>query len=111
MEDVFESIRVGAKWSTFVKNVRETKKHFQVRLAVTPQKGNIAHLEQLIAWAINEKCEIDLTNILLYPEELCISNLSYKEKTPLAGRYRALSAVYRQKGYENIAGDLEKITS
>ena len=111
MEDVFESIRVGAKWSTFVKNVRETKKHFQVRLAVTPQKGNIAHLEQLIAWAINEKCEIDLTNILLYPEELCISNLSYKEKTSLAGRYRALSAVYRQKGYENIAGDLEKITS
>jgi pyruvate-formate lyase-activating enzyme len=108
-EDVFESIRAGAKWDTFVKNVRETKKHFRVRLAVTPQKGNIANLAKLIEWAVAEECDMDLTNVLLYPEELSICALGKEEKRYFADQYRSLSAKYAREGYESISGELENI--
>lgn len=103
---VFESIRVGARWDTFVRNVRETKRYFQVRLAVTPQKHNIAHLQPLIEWAIDEGCEVDLTNILIYPEDLSISKLSKKYRRLLASNYSRLSVRYRQRGFGNIAAEL-----
>jgi len=106
---VFESIRVGAKWNTFIKNVRETKKHFPVRLAVTPQRDNIANLDELIRWGIEEGCEIDLTNILMHPAELSLTNLSDAEKKVFANKYTALAFSYKQSGYQTIGDSLVSI--
>jgi sulfatase maturation enzyme AslB (radical SAM superfamily) len=106
---VFESIRVGAKWDTFIKNVRETKKHFPVRLAVTPQRDNIANLDELIRWGIEEGCEIDLTNILMHPAELSLTNLSDAEKKVFANKYTALALSYKQSGYQTIGESLVSI--
>lgn len=109
MGELFESIRVGAKWDTFVKNVRQTKQHFQVRLAVTPQKRNIAYLQPLIEWAISEDCDIDLANILMYPEELSINALSNHVRRLFAAEYSQLSNHYSERGYQKIADELANI--
>jgi len=107
--ELFESIRVGARWDTFVQNVRKTKKYFPVRLAVTPQKQNIAHLQSLIEWGVSEGCEIDLTNILMYPEELRITTLVAADRRLLANVYSQLSIRYSEGGYPTIAAGLANI--
>jgi pyruvate-formate lyase-activating enzyme len=106
---LFEAIRVGAKWDTFVKNVRKTKQYFQVRLAVTPQKQNIDHLQPIIEWAISENCQVDLKNILMYPEELSLNALGNQAKKLFAAEYSQLSNHYREKGHEKIANELANV--
>lgn len=107
--EIFESIRVGASWEKFVKNVRKTREHFPVRIAVTTQKDNIAHLQPLIEWAISEQCDLDLTNILMYPKELCIGGLGSHARRLFAAEYDELADRYRERGYPKIADDLTNI--
>jgi sulfatase maturation enzyme AslB (radical SAM superfamily) len=106
---VFESIRVGAKWESFVRNVRTAKRYVRVRIAVTPQRDNIAHLEELIEWARAESVEIDLTNILMYPKRLCIRSLPPAEKLLIREKYETLISRYSQDGRKRIAEELKMI--
>lgn len=108
-EEVFERIRVGAKWGVFVENLRKVSEFARVWLAVTPQRDNINNLEELIGWAVKEGYEIDLTNILMYPEELGLRNLSPAEKTLFADRYREVARGYERAGHAEIARQLGMI--
>lgn len=108
-EAVFERIRVGAKWDVFVENLQKVREFARVWLAVTPQKDNIANLEELVEWAVREGYEIDMTNILMYPEELGLKNLSREEKTLFAGRYREVALSHQRAGRAEIASQLGMI--
>jgi pyruvate-formate lyase-activating enzyme len=108
---VFERIRVGARWETFVRNVREAKRHFPVRLAVTPQRDNLANLEELIEWGLAEGLEIDLSNVLVYPEEFSIARLGPEQKGHFTRALGELSDIHRRAGREEIAAGLDKIIS
>jgi len=107
----YEVIRSGAKWSVFVANLRQVKKYFKVRLAVTPQRHNIHQLGEIIEWGLAEDCEVDLSNILLSPKELCINHLETEEKVNLGSKYRSLSLAYYQNGFIKLAEELQGIVN
>lgn len=82
-QPVFESIRIGAKWKQFYQNLAIAKKHFPITLLFTTQQANIFNLIEFIEWAINESLLIDLSNILIYPENMSISKLNNSDKVQI----------------------------
>ncbi|MQB01976.1 MAG: twitch domain-containing radical SAM protein [Actinobacteria bacterium] len=74
-DKVFETIRVGGRWTTFVQNVRLAKQHVEVLLDVSPQRDNVSNLRQLIEFAQDEDIKIRLENYIHYPQELSLRNL------------------------------------
>jgi len=109
--EVFERIRLGARWETFARNVRRVRAEFPVRLAVTVQRDNAAHLEELIQWAVLEHCELDMSNLLLHPEELCVTSLPIVDRETLARQYDQSAARYMTSGLRGIAEQLESLAS
>jgi molybdenum cofactor biosynthesis enzyme MoaA len=78
--EIFEKIRVGAKWPTFVQNLRTARQQTEVWIDVAVQADNIANIGSLIDFAAEEQVPIRFENYVHYPEELCIRNLSADEK-------------------------------
>jgi len=106
---LFERIRRGAKWEVFVKNVRLMKQHAVVRLAVTVQRDNISHLEELFEWAIEEDVEVDLTNILQYPSDMRIETVRRGEIARCVGVYSQAANRYRGKGHDETATQIDRL--
>lgn len=104
--EVFEKIRVGAKWDVFVRNLRELKKHVEVWLAVAPQSDNILHLGEVIEFAETEGIPVDLTNFVHWPEHLSIRSLSAEQKRDAAKYLSALSAESARRGRRETARQL-----
>lgn len=106
---VYERIRSGANWPTFVRNLRRVAQCAKVRIAVTPQRDNVSNLPELIEWALANGYELDLTNILQYPEELSISNLSTADRRDYAIQYGELADRHRELGHLRLADELQAI--
>lgn len=77
---LFESIRVGASWPTFVANLRRARDHVEVWLDVTVQRDNVGGLPDLLDFAEAELVPLRLQNILQYPEHLSVRALPDHEK-------------------------------
>jgi sulfatase maturation enzyme AslB (radical SAM superfamily) len=88
--EVFERIRVGARWETFVANLRTTREHVEVWLDVTVQRDNIADLRQLYRFARAEGVRMRTENILQYPEEFSVRSLPREERERHAADVAAL---------------------
>ncbi len=103
---VFERIRVGGRWETFVRNLRTAKQYVRVWLQVAPQRDNIAHLGDLIEFAVSEGVEIDLTNIVQWPTELSIRSLPIEEKRQVEKQLTVLIDECRSKLLDQVADHL-----
>lgn len=72
---LFESIRCGARWSRLVQNLNRLRDtDVKIRLAVTVQRANARGITPLIAWANANGYAIDLSNVLLFPEDMSLVN-------------------------------------
>jgi sulfatase maturation enzyme AslB (radical SAM superfamily) len=78
--EVFERIRVGARWEDFVANIRVAREHVEVWLDVTVQRDNVASLADLHWFARAEGIRMRAQNILQYPEELSVRSLPRAER-------------------------------
>lgn len=78
--DVFERIRVGARWEDFVSNLRVARKQVEVWLDVTVQRDNVASLADVHRFARAEGVRMRVQNILQYPEELSVRSLPFAER-------------------------------
>jgi MoaA/NifB/PqqE/SkfB family radical SAM enzyme len=105
----FEMIRRGASWESFVRNLRIVAPHVQLRLAVTPQRDNVGNLPELVGWALREGYDVDLLNILQFPKELSLANLSPAEKARHAPEFANLAARCREMGQPRLADEVERI--
>lgn len=103
---VFESIRIGARWEVFARHVRQVRAVFPIRLAVTPQRANVAHLGDIIEWAIAEDCQVDLSNVLIHPRELSIMAMPADVRASHAVPYLDAAARYRARGVPGISDQL-----
>lgn len=109
MGETFEKIRRGARWDDFVRNLRSLAPHVRLRLAVTPQRDNVHNLPQLVEWAWQEGFEVDLHNVLHYPEELSLASLSPVLKTRFAPEYARLAATCHERGQARLAKEADAI--
>jgi pyruvate-formate lyase-activating enzyme len=109
MGATFEKIRRGARWDDFERNLRRVAPHVRLRLAVTPQRDNVDNLPQLVEWALREGYEIDLANILQYPEELSLAALSAPARLQHATEYERLAAHCRSVGETRLAREIDAI--
>lgn len=79
--ELFERIRVGARWDVFVANLRQAARHVQLYLDVTVQRDNVADLRNLYEFARAERVPMRVENILQFPQELSIRSLADAERT------------------------------
>jgi molybdenum cofactor biosynthesis enzyme MoaA len=106
---VFESIRVGAKWEVFVRNLREVRHHAEVSLDVTVQRDNVPHLRALVEFARSENLPIRLETFVDYPEELSARAIPADD---LAGHLEAISELAgecRGMGEAEVADQLHGV--
>jgi len=100
---VFESIRAGAEWETFVNNIERIRSLAKLSLFVTIQRDNIFTLGDVIDFAIDNRLNLSLTNILINPDELSISRLPVREKRRAIEYVCALVSDYQSKlGLETL---------
>jgi len=104
--EVFERIRVGARWPVFARNVREASRHVPVTLAVAPQRDNVLHLREIVDFAEAEDVGIDLTNFVHWPAELSVRNLPVPRKAEAADYLDTLVAECRERGLGTAAEHL-----
>ncbi|CAN5493823.1 hypothetical protein BH11PLA2_BH11PLA2_22610 [soil metagenome] len=109
--EVFERIRRGAKWERFVENVHLASRYAKVRLSVCVQKLNIHDIPNLLRWAISEDLEVDLFNILEYPEELSLRKLSDEIKERFRPHYFQLAKELRMNGWNDLAEQVDAIAN
>jgi sulfatase maturation enzyme AslB (radical SAM superfamily) len=106
--EVFERIRVGARWEDFVTNIRVAREHVEVWLDVTVQRDNVASLADLHRFARAEEVRMRAQNILQYPEELSIRSLSRAERERHAADVARLVLECRDREPELFA-ELERV--
>jgi molybdenum cofactor biosynthesis enzyme MoaA len=104
---VFESIRRGASWDRFARNVSIAKQHAKVTLDVTVQRDNVTTLDDLWAWAVDTGVDITMSNILQFPTELRIEELDSVELAGCLGKYVERSTHYRNQGRLAVAREIE----
>lgn len=78
--EVFERIRVGARWEEFATNLRVAREHVEVWLDVTVQRDNVGNLAELHRFARVEGVRMRAQNILQYPGELSVRSLPFEER-------------------------------
>jgi pyruvate-formate lyase-activating enzyme len=108
-DELFESIRVGARWSHFVANLRKVKQRFTVLLDVTVQRDNVHALQELIAFADGEGVAIRLENILQSPAELSVRALPTTSKDLQHSSLVRLAAGYERAGRNVLADEIVRI--
>lgn len=109
---VFEKIRTGARWDTFVANLREVRSHVDdVWLQVAPQKENIAHLDEVVEFAYAEKVPADFTNIVYWPAEFSVRTLPEDERAAHAARIDELVELCRRRSMKQEAEHLAMLAS
>lgn len=79
--ETFETIRCGAKWSTFTTNLATFKQVAKVWLEVAVQKANVLHLADIVAFGRAEGLRVRLWNVVHYPVHLAITGLEGRERT------------------------------
>lgn len=109
MGATFERIRRGARWDDFERNLRRVAPYVRLRLAVTPQRDNVDDVPRLVEWALQKGYEIDLTNILQYPEELSLAALSVSVKRQHAPDYERLATRCRSVGKIRLAQEVDAV--
>lgn len=106
--EVFERIRVGARWEEFVANIRVAREHVEVWLDVTVQRDNIAELAALHRFARAEGVRLRAQNILQYPEELSVRSLPLEERERHAADIAKL-LVACGDGELDLSAELERV--
>ncbi len=109
--EVFERIRVGGRWSTFVRNLRHAAQHVEVLLDVSPQRDNISNLRELIDFATAEEISIRLENYIHFPQELSLRNLPIDAKAQHGREIRNLIQDCRQRSLESQAQQLDRLVA
>jgi sulfatase maturation enzyme AslB (radical SAM superfamily) len=107
--ELFEAIRVGARWPQFVANLRKVKQHFPVSLDVTVQRDNVHALRELIAFADGEGVAIRFENILQSPPELSVRALSATSKDLQHGGLLRLAAECERARRDFLADQIKRI--
>lgn len=107
--ETFETIRRGAKWSTFVANLRTVAGHLAPRLVSVVQRDNVANIPDLVTWALQEGYALDLTDILQYPRKLSLSTLTAAESSPHIDRYSKAADACRTSGRIELARQVDVI--
>lgn len=77
---LYERIRVGATWNTFVLNLRRLKKYFRMRLDMAVQAANIFTIPEMVDFARAEGVGIRVANLVHYPEELSVLTLTTEDR-------------------------------
>lgn len=108
MGEVFERIRVGARWKDFVANLRIAREHVEVWLDVTVQRDNVDSLAGLHRFAREEGVRMRAQNILQYPEELSVRSLPREERERHAVEVARLVLDCRDRELELFA-ELERV--
>jgi molybdenum cofactor biosynthesis enzyme MoaA len=103
---VFERIRAGGRWLTFVGNLRRARGVVDVFLDATIQTGNIGHLYDLIAFARVEKVRLRIENYVDYPTRLSVQNLPHGEKTVHTAELTRLARDASSSGDTTLAAQL-----
>lgn len=106
--EVFERIRVGGRWDTFVANLRTACEQVEVWLDVTVQRDNLAELTELHDFALAEDVRMRAYNILQYPEELSVRSLPLKERKHQADEITRLILACAG-GEPDLATELERV--
>jgi organic radical activating enzyme len=106
--EVFERIRVGARWDDFVTNLRVAREHVEVLLDVTVQRDNVASLGDLREFARREGVRMRAQNILQYPEELSVRSLPRTERERHAAVVGQLALDCRD-GEPDLCAELERV--
>jgi sulfatase maturation enzyme AslB (radical SAM superfamily) len=106
--EVFEHIRLGARWEQFVANLRIAREHVEVWLDVTVQRGNVGELAGLLQFACVEKVRMRAQNILQYPEELSVRSLPLEERERHAADIAQLVLACRTTRPE-LSTELERV--
>jgi sulfatase maturation enzyme AslB (radical SAM superfamily) len=109
--ETFEKIRVGARWDVFVRNIRQAKSQVGLWLQVAPQRDNIWGLRELLRFARDEDIDVDLANIVQWPPELSVSNLSAEEKRRATAELSDLIRLSEIEGRGKIAHELAMLRS
>lgn len=106
---VYESIRKGGHWETFARNVRAARECTDLTLDVTVQKDNVATLDQLWEWSIEERVNVSMGNILRSPVDLRMEALTGAQLSECLQRYDECSARYRALGRMRLATEVEQL--
>jgi pyruvate-formate lyase-activating enzyme len=107
--EVFERIRVGARWDTFVNHVRTARQHVTVWLQVAPQRDNVLHLREIVDFAAAEGVGVDLTNFVHWPAELSVRNLPVHRREEAAAYLTGLAADCRARHLPEVAGQVDML--
>jgi pyruvate-formate lyase-activating enzyme len=109
--EVFEKIRVGGKWDTFLGNVRRLRTEVELWLQVSPQRDNLWDLRNLLEFARTEELDIDLANVVQWPEEMSVANLPEEEKARGTAELTELIAWCAELGWDKPAAHLGALRS
>lgn len=107
----FETIRRGAVWATFLKNVRIAAECVDVCLDVTVQRDNVMLLGDILDIAVSESVLARFQNILFYPPELSILSMDPRQRADAARYVTGLIERYRSGFPEAVAQELQSIYS
>ncbi|MGH3449489.1 MAG: hypothetical protein ACRDQW_01955, partial [Haloechinothrix sp.] len=106
---VFETIRQGARWDVFVRNLRVAAECLDLVLDVAVQRDNVSDIANLIAFARAEGVAIRLENTVCYPEELCIRNLPLRRRSTVADEFERLATRCEGLGENDTASQLRSL--
>lgn len=109
--EVFERIRVGGKWETFLGNVRRLRTEVELWLQVSPQRDNLWDLRNLLEFARTEELDIDLANVVQWPAEMSVANLPEEEKVRGTEELTELIAWCAELGWDKPAAHLTSLRS
>ena len=107
--ELFERIRVGARWETFVRNVRSARAHARLWLQVAPQRDNILHLREIVDFGVVERVGIDLTNFVHWPAEMSVRNLPPAERAAATRYLTNLAVDCRDRDLPEVAAQLDML--
>lgn len=103
---IFESIRRGAKWQEFVRNVDLYRQHARVLLQVAPQRDNIGAIGDILEFAESRGLDVDLRNFVHHPAELSVRNLAPEERQSRSAELRKIAQTCRITGRPKEAEQL-----
>lgn len=107
--EVFERIRVGARWGDFIANLRLARDHVEVWLDVTVQRDNVASLASLHRFARAEGVRMRAQNILQYPDHLSVRSLPRAEREHHASDVARLVLECRGDRESELIAELERV--
>ncbi len=108
--ELFEEIRQGARWSSLVGNLARLRaSSVCIRLAVTVQRANARGILALVAWANDNRLTVDLSNVLLFPEEMSLENEDRNVLDGLSSDLDTAIASSAEQGFENNALECKRL--